>query len=194
MPGSGFPAANEATPNNPEDFGLLGWTSDPLLATSNATPALGAVLLARFRAAKSGLLGRLVYTVTTAGAVLSAGENFVGVYDTGQALAGSATLLGVSADQSANFGVAATYAAAMVTPPAIVAGQDYLAAILANGTTAPTIERASTSGALSLWNYSLVGLSLRTATALAGQTALPATIAAGSIGGGGASFVFLAAP
>lgn len=182
----------EVTANQPEDFGLLGWTSDPLQATSTATTSLGSVNLVRWRCTKSGLVGHVGYLVTVIGTVLTAGQNFIGLYDTGESVPGQATQLGITGDQTANFGAAAVALPALVVPALVQAGQDYFWGILANGTTAPTLERAS-SGALALWNQGLAGLGVRTGTSGAGLTALPASIAAGAIAGGGASFVLTAA-
>lgn len=196
---AGFPVPPAQTVNNPEDFGYCGWTDDPLHATNTATPGLGVVALVRFRAAKGGACGHLAFTVTAPGSVLTAGANFVGIFDTGQAAAATgsaaaATLLTTSADQTTNFGSAATPQAVLSTPPILVAGQDYFGAILPNGSTPPTLERMSSSGALALWNVGLSGLALRTGTALSGQSVLPASIPAASIAGGGASFAFVYLP
>ena len=188
---SGFPVLPAQTVNNPEDFGFFGWTADPIGATTTAAPTLGQVGLVRFRAGKSGVLGHLAYTVTAGGGTLVAGQNLVGIYDTGQSTPGVATLLSSSADQTANMGTPATYQGVLSTPPILIAGQDYFGALLNNGASAATFERMSSSGALGLWNIGLSGLALRTATSGSGLTALPATIAAGSIAGGGASYAFV---
>ena len=88
---SGFPQPSQIAsfvPNLPQDFGYLGWTADPILDSTTVVLPKNNVLLVRFRAMASGSAGHVVYTVSTGGSGLTSSENFVGLYDTGQALAG----------------------------------------------------------------------------------------------------------
>ncbi len=171
-------------PNKPQDFGLLGWTVDPFASTGSfQLNGSGRVYLIRFRCVTSGTLGHIVYSVASAGSGLTSGENLVGIYDTGQATAGQATLLGVSGDQTTNFGTAGTYSAAITAQSAgslaLTAGQDYFAAILGNGTTLPHINCGGSGGiAVDLLSDSgLSGTALRLSRDASGShTALQASI------------------
>ena len=177
-------------PSKPQDFGYLGWTGDPFLSGSNAQSASTKLFLVRFRCTVAGTAGHLVYTIATAGSSLTSNECFVGIYDSGQTTANTATLLSTSADQSGTWTTAGTYATAMSTPPTLVAGQDYFAAFLCNGSTQPFVVREGNTPALV--NYGLSGVALRTAEPSAAQTSLPSTVTAANMPANtGSTFVFL---
>ncbi|HWD97324.1 MAG TPA: hypothetical protein VG246_12960 [Acidimicrobiales bacterium] len=172
--------------NKPQDFGYLGWSIDPAEGSGGSTnPTAGFVYLIRFRCTSTGTLGHVFFDVSSGGTLATANENFIGLYDTGQASAGVATLLGTSADQSSNFDTGALYDVAL-TPQAagslnLVAGQDYFFAILCNNTGgSPSFQGASYNR--SLTNAGLTQLNLRQAYfSTGGKTALPTTIAQANI-------------
>jgi hypothetical protein len=174
-----------ATPPTADSFGWLGWTCDPNNAyPTGFTPTLSKLILVRFRAAKTGIAGHICYDVTNGGSVLTANENYVGIYDTGQSTAGQATLLGYSADQSGVWTTAGTYSTALTAQAAnsldLVAGQDYFAAFVCNGTTAPTV--AKSGGLAGLLNQGLSGLGLRIAVDFNSITgSLPTSITAANV-------------
>jgi hypothetical protein len=168
-------------PSKPQDFGVLGWTVDPITATVSGRPDTGRVYLARFRCTQSGSCGHINYSIYGTGSGLTSGDNFLGIYDTGQTTAGSATLIGQTADQTTNFASENNYTVAITSPPALVAGQDYFIAILSVGTTPPTFPSMN-------WlfigqiNLGLSGLSTRVGRyATTGQTSLPLAITAANI-------------
>lgn len=167
-------------------WGYLGWTADPLLHSNAIRPQGGSLVLVRFRAAATGTIGHIGYSLIAAGSGLTSSENWLGIYDTGQTLAGSATLTGSTAAQDSNFaGSAGPVSAAMASgTPAVTAGQDYFAAFLSNGTTRPQL--ASTIGSAAgtaLANQGLSGLSLRIANGNTTYTTLPSAVTAANLSG-----------
>ena len=179
-------------PYKPQDFGLLGWTGDPFLSGSNAQSASTKVFLVRFRCTVAGTAGHLVYTIQTAGSGLTSNECFVGIYDSGQTTANTATLLSTSADQSGTWTTAGTYATAMSTPPTLVAGQDYFVAFLCNGSTQPFLAREGNTP--TLINYGLSGVALRISEPSAAQSSLPSTVTGANMPAtGGLTLAFLVA-
>lgn len=170
-------------PNKPQDFGYLGWTVDPLGSGNAQALTTQVIYLVRFRAVASGPCGHFGYSIGAGGAGITAGQSFVGIYDTGQIAAGFATLLATSADQSGVWTAAGTYNTALTSPAVLVAGQDYFAAFVCGFTvTSPTFLRITgTVPGLENFNLPTPGLSLRTALDAGPNATLPATIAAAAI-------------
>jgi hypothetical protein len=143
----------------------------------------------RFRAAFSGTANNMGVIINTAGVTLTESENFLGIYDTGQTVPGSATLLAKSADQSTNwqstgYGGAIGGPTPLTSAATLVGGGDYFAAILANGTTIPAIAMGNSlsAGSNLMVNQGLSGLGLRSARYVTtGQTALPTAITAANV-------------
>jgi hypothetical protein len=186
---SGFPVTSSNVPNKPQDFGYLGWTIDPTLASGTPRTLQNGVLnFARVRAVTSGPVGHLGYFVNAAGTLLTAGQSFIGLYDTGQTAAGVATLLATSADQSGVWTSPGGYSTAMTAAAVVASGGDYLVALVTNFTgTSPSF---TIGGAVqfSLINMGLTGLSLRMGhDSASGQTTLPATMPAANLIAGGGS-------
>jgi hypothetical protein len=172
---------------NASDYGWHGWTMDPVTAFQAVQlNASGRTFLLRFRSLVSSALTNIAFNVTLAGSGLTTGENFVGIYDTGQTTAGFATLLGYSVDQTTTFETAGNYSIPITAQSAgslnLLAGQDYFLALLSVGTTlpkfagGPNIDQGSP-----LANTGLSGLSGRLGVASGPYTTLPTTIAAASI-------------
>ena len=181
----------------------LGWTFDPIMAQNGWQPTGGVIYLTRVKCLVGGLCGHIAYDVEAAGSVLTSTENLIGLYDTGQIAAGSATLIGLSGDQSAVWTTAGTYQTAITAQGGhsltLVAGQDYYVAILAVGTTIPKFIAAENSSALggtigTLLNLNTTGtLGFRTALTAGGQTTLttPINHSAMSSASGGAPAAIL---
>jgi hypothetical protein len=171
---------------NANQFGYLGWTLDPILAAGALRPQSGQLCLIRFRAAANGTIGHIVYSFLASGSGLTSAENWLGIYDTGQATAGSATLIGYTADQTSNFSASAgVYSAAIATgTPAVTAGLDYFAAFLSNGSARPQLTCGAVNVAqMPQVNQGLSGLSLRLANGNTTYTTLPASVTAANLSG-----------
>lgn len=175
------------SPNKPQDFGYLGWSNDPEGAGGAVQPVLGRLYLVRFRCMTSGTIGHVGYYCGVAGTSLTTNENLFGIFDTGQATAATATLLGTSSDQSTNLATAGPYSAALTAQStgslAVTAGQDYFFAMLLNGTgTIPKIMSAYGTTTPAFVNKGLAGVATRVGRdANTGLSGFPGTIGGGSI-------------
>lgn len=158
----------------PADHNAIAWTGDPGHLVATTAPALGVLTMVRLMIREESTLTSVAYAVTTGGTGLTAGQNFVGLYDA------AGDLLRSTADQTANFGAAGVPVAAWSTPVVVPAGS-YWVAWLANGATPPVLARGASwgvgPGAL---NIGLTAVDARSATSGAGLTALPDPVAMGA--------------
>ncbi|MFF7949136.1 polysaccharide deacetylase family protein [Streptomyces griseorubiginosus] len=152
----------------PEDHGFLTWTFEPqMCASSGNLPTTGTLQLARVHVPVATTITNIVLFVQTAGATLTSGQNFAGLYTSG------GTLLSATADQSTAWTSTGTKTMALSAAQAVAAG-DYYIGFYANGTTAPAFSRAA--GAFSIINTGLSNAASRWATGATGlTTALPAS-------------------
>jgi hypothetical protein len=164
---TGDMATNLDNTNGPLDQGFIAWTFDGAL-TGTAGPSSGGVRLARIILRRAATISNIWVSVITAGATLTAGESFVGLYSAG------GTRLAVSADQSTSWTSAGVKQIALTASYAAAPGI-YYAALLTNGTT-PPVFAATGPGSNSPVN---ANLTISTGRALSGpsaQTSLPASI------------------
>lgn len=159
---------------NPTDHGLISWTANPGTASGSGFQlGLGQVYLSKIKIVnRATVVSNILYNVSTAGTALTAGQNFVGLYDA------SGARLALSADQTTNFGSTGAKTAALTSAVSLSVGYYYVA-FLANG--AGTIPNVSGSAG----NSGLTNINLSTATARSlntttGNTALPTSITLGS--------------
>lgn len=154
----------------PQDQGFASWSYDPF--TNSATTALstGVVYMTRIKVPKDVAVTQIHYGVFASGSGLTAGQNFVGIYNS------AGTLLVTSADQTAAWGT--TGAKATTIPTTILTAGTYDIAILTNATTTGiTIVRGTAVGAASpILNANLATANLRSSTSGTGQTSLPPSI------------------
>ena len=148
------------------DHGLLSWTLDPAHASGTFTLATGGtVYLAQLKVVDR-VVSNLVYQVTTAGATLTSGQCFAGLYQNG-------VLIGTSADQSGVWNSTGVKTTALVAPVTPLEGAVY-AAFVFNGTTGPTLSSGATVAGV---NAGIAATASRFGTANTGvTTALPATL------------------
>jgi len=117
----------------PEDYAMVGWTCDPAYAVgASNTLASGTPTFCLIRAAVDCYVDSVFMTISTAGAGLTAGQNFLALYDlTGAQLA-------VSADLSTNLASTGNKQFQFTAPTRLIkAGETLLLVILSNGTTPP---------------------------------------------------------
>lgn len=157
----------------PGTHNLAGANFDPALAVANgAVMTAGVLYLHKVPIPAGGAISTVWLTVGVAGSGLTAGQCFVGVYNS----AGT-TLLGQSADLSGTLNSTGNKAIALTAPTAAVsAGASVYVAILWNGTTSPQVR--GISGSATAANINLSASTSRWATAGTAQTSLPATIPA----------------
>lgn len=152
-----------------DEMGLLGWAFDPVIVTGTQILISGSIYWIKIPVRKAVTITNVRYTIATAGATLTAGQNLIGLYDA------AGTRLGVSADLSADWvGAVGTRETPLGAPVAVAAGF-YYAAMMSNGTTPITVTRGQ-SVSTSAINQ---GGSLRYVETT-GNTSLPASFVPGS--------------
>lgn len=155
---------------NPVDHGRIAWTFDPASNSGSTVIATGTPFMSKVWVREPTTLSSIGISITTAGVTLTAGQNFVGIYNA------AGTRIAQSADQTAAWAGTGYMEAAMTAPVAVVPGAYYLT-ILANGTTAPSLARGAVAGSgASTINFGLTATTGRYATGPAAQTSLPASI------------------
>jgi len=153
--------------------GLAGWTYDPVAAQTGGISLIsGRVYLAKVTAAFDGTVSKLYIRLQTAGATLTANQNFAGLYDTSGNLLGSTA---AGAIDAALVGALGLLTFTFATPVTTQAGQSYFIAILQNGTTPAKFQCGSNSSDAALINLNDNRFMQTTSTA---QTSLPATLPA----------------
>lgn len=148
-----------------EDAGYKAWTYDPVAASTGSAAAAGTLLLTRIPIRKSIVVTGIAYAVQAAGVSLTAGQNFVGLWK-----ASDQSLIGISADQTANFGGTGSRTADLVGGPYTLTGDVY-AGMWSNGTTPVSLFRGSNNGN-NLNNGQLASPNLRMATSSVGLTTI----------------------
>lgn len=153
----------------PDDYGLITYTSNMEGLASGAQPASGGVRLRRIRLIQPETITNLHIAVTVAGITLTAGQSFLGLYTT------SGTRVAVTADQSGSWTSTGFKTAALTSPYAAAAG-DYFAAIVTNGATTPTLAQESALATFTANAGLAAGSSAFSMSGPAAQTSLPASI------------------
>lgn len=153
----------------PSDHGLAVWAFDPVAASGNQVLTAGTIYLNKVIVRQQVSVGNVVYTINVAGSGLTAGQNFLGLYNS------SGTQVAVTGEQATNWGTAGTKTTALVGGPFTLAAGFYYVAFLSNGTTPPSFMRAN-GGSGSAVNYGLSASAFRFATNATGQTTLPSSL------------------
>ncbi len=116
------------------DYGLLGWTINPAVCSTQQTLAGGRAYLTRMKIAVSGTLAKVYYKVTNAAASLTKAR--LQFYNT------SGVLLGQTADLSSLLSPG-DKTTNLETPFEVTAGEEIWAVFYCVGTTGPTITSSS---------------------------------------------------
>ncbi len=166
-----FAAAYPRWAWDPTDYGLLGWTFDPALAGSaTILPTAGAVRLARIKLPSAATITNIHILVTTAGATLTSGQNFAALWTN------TGTLLAQSTDQTTPW-ASTGYKTMALSAPQAVAGGMVVGGVWSNGTTLPTLARATALSA-AVHNLGLASGVRYSAADTGLTTTAPATLAA----------------
>lgn len=153
----------------PNERGFISWTQQPESTQSVGTaPPTGSMRLQRHKVRKSTTITNLHVVVLTVGSGLTAGQNFLGLYDS------AGNLLAQSADQSTAWTGAGLKTTPLTTPYVAAAG-DYYVGILAVGTTPPAFARGHDNSSSFMNGLTASGQHLYISHG-AGLTALPATV------------------
>jgi len=146
-------------------YGLLGWTHDPASVGTGQLLTNGTLYLSRINVGASGTVTKLFWGINSGGVSPTAGQNFVGLYDsTGTRLVS----VGVDARVTST-GLFTENVSQAVTPGY------YWFGMLFNAGTAPQVYRSQSLNA-TLANTNLSASQARWATNGTGLTALPASI------------------
>src|SRR5262245_571827 len=151
----------------PDDRGLITWAYPPTAVREQANPATGVLQVSRIQIRTAATITNLVTSVAVAGVTLTAGQNFMALYDS------TGARVGVTADQTAAWGTAGNKTAALTVPYAAAAGF-YWVAHLSNGTTAPQFLRTFNNPS-GINNLGVTAATAFAATTGAGLTATPAS-------------------
>ena len=171
--------------SDPHNYSPPGWVPPPagipLIAGSGdwrtATSPGAALTSGQLMLSKIPLPGgpvtitNIIYGVSTAGATLTAGQCFAGVYDD------QGNLIGASADQSGIWTAAARYTTALAGGPFTIYSPFVYGALLSNGTTNPIFLRSVNAIAGTMLSLGATGAQMAFALNVAAQTSLPATVA-----------------
>lgn len=151
------------------DHGLRAWSFDPrLCGTTAAVATAGTLFLSGLFVTESFTATTLYWGVAVTPTGQTAGQNFVGLYDSGGNLL---TSVGVDSDTSTT-GLKTETISVTLTP-----GTYWVAFLFNAVTTAPQLPRcAGAGGSTSLINVGLTGASLLYANNGTGRTTLPATL------------------
>ena len=155
----------------PADHGLIAWNFTPynIRATDKTAMTTATLYVAKIPVPRAAVISKIGYYVAQASAVPTAGQCFAGLFGP------TGTLLGATADQSANFGTLGSYLPSLISPRPVSAGYVY-AGFFYNGTgtalalgvgdaTSPVLNFGLTN-ATSLWATANTGLT----------TAMPASL------------------
>lgn len=150
--------------------GFIAMPYDLVAASAASVLTSGTVTHVRVDLLTPATVSTITLPVFNAGSGLTAGQNFVGLYDS------AGTRVAVSADQSASWATNGEKNIALTAPYAAAAGTYYIA-MLSNGTTPIGILRSVTTGAVTgVLNHGLTAATARWATGPTAQTTLPASI------------------
>lgn len=118
------------------DLGYKAFNYDPILATGSTAPTAGVEYLARLTLRQTRTISKVaIGVVSTTSMALTAGQNFLGIVDS------TGAIVATTADITASV-VSGELVVSLTTPVTLTPG-NYWGVILLNGTTLPTLARAS---------------------------------------------------
>ncbi|MGW5695562.1 hypothetical protein ACWEWX_32895, partial [Streptomyces asiaticus] len=155
--------------DKPATHGVAAWCYDPALAVNSTQLTAGTLYLVRVDIAANVNVTKIYWWVANTGSSAVAGQNLVGLYDSG------GTLL-ASANVDAGFSTA-TLKTTTITSTALSAGSFYWVALLFNASVTPTLTRGSGwTGVDAAANLGLTAATYRFAKNGTGRTSLPSSI------------------
>lgn len=166
-PGISAAAAAASGAVSPAVQGLIAWNFDSEAASGTFAHASGTLYLHKIYVPVAATITNILLAVTTAGATLTAGQNLVGLYDSG------GNRVAVSVDQAAAWVTTGSKVCALTAPYAAAAGTYYVG-VLSVGTTPITV--AASPGFRAAYEAGVSGASLRHGANATGQSAMPATV------------------
>lgn len=159
----------------PADQALAGWTFDPVdMQGGTILPTAGLLMLSRIKVNLAAVTGIMIY-VTAGGSTLTASQNLAGLFNDQGAILGAGA---VTADQATAWQSSGLKTMPLNVAQAVTPGAWYRVGLFANGTTLPTLGRASNLPADGI-NAGMSAPTLRYSTANTGlTTAMPGSLGA----------------
>ena len=151
------------------DQGMIAWQFDHATNMVASTITSGTVSWSKLWIRQPVTVTNVCAHIGTVGAALVAGQNFGGLYDA------AGNRLGVTADQTANWGTTGFKEMALTAPVVIAAPGYFYVALLSNAGTTPSFARGSALVA-TIPNAKLTATTARFATGPAAQTTLPVSV------------------
>jgi hypothetical protein len=155
-----------------QDQGMIAWQFDHATNMVATAVTSGTIQWSKLYLRQPATITSVSVHIGTVGAALVAGQNFGALYDS------AGIRLGVTADQTANWGTVGYKEMALTAPVPVTAGYYYVA-ILSNAGTTPAFARGSALTS-SIVNANLTATTARFATGPAAQTSMPPAVALGS--------------
>jgi hypothetical protein len=164
----GISNVDSAQVSTAQDQGLVTWNYSPGVNMVATALTSGTVNMAKIWIRQAATITNVIIGIGTVGAALVANQNFGGLYDA------AGNRLGVTADQTANWGTIGGKVMALTAPVAVTPGAYYVAILSNAGTTpafargsalTPTIANVGTTATDGVWT-----------TGPAAQTTLPVSI------------------
>lgn len=154
----------------PNDHGFLNWSSDPQHGAVGANPGVASVRMVKLpRRPEVYTITNVIAFVSTAGAGLTVGQCFGGLYDS------AGIRQGVTADQAANWGTTGLKIMPLTVAFPVPANADVWVALLYNGTSIQFTTTSSVAGQNDLINANLTPANARFTIGPNAQTSLPAS-------------------
>jgi|SRR5881628_1669081 len=154
----------------PTELGALVWNFDPGMASGQSSTTAGVLHMIRLDVPVAITVTNLVVAIQTAGATLTAGQNFGALYDS------SGSRLAVSADQASAFQATGTITIPLTGTLGLSPGT-YHAALLTNGTTQPQFMRTVGSATLApTINFGTTVSTARWGNSGSAQTTTPTSV------------------
>lgn len=164
--------------------GFYGITCDPAIVTQFVAHATGNLALVIF-SALTNFTANNIWAIVGAGSGLTTNQNYVAIYDTGQATANTFTRLAVSAAGVCDtaFAHSGVQKIPLSSGVALTSGQSYMLAFLNNSSSTPPSFPLSETSPSSGAAVNPEGLTFPYRAVMSGtQTSMPSTIAFSAVG------------
>lgn len=159
----------------PNDSGYLAWTFDPIAVSgTGVAPTSGVVNLTKVLVPQPISVSNVVLYVVTAGATLTAGQSFAGIYNS------AGTLVATTASQSSSWNSTGRKSMALTGGPFTLTPGYYWVAFFSVGTTPPAFAKNNNALDATLYNGTTTAARNRFATNGTATTALAGSITPGS--------------
>lgn len=169
-----------------DDLAVIAWTYDPAYYQAGTLITNGSIYLARVKLRYAATITNLLIGVTAVAVTPTAGQSFLGLYNS------AGTQVGLTADIGTALAAGAGLLSAALTAPYAAAAGDYWVALVANAATAPTIARIATGVNFGIVTLNATAATRRWAVNGTAATALPGSFSPASNSTSGALTIWAA--